>query len=74
MHSMKFFSRRSPKSEPQPVLLPEQLGAHVAALLGEDRLVEAVKLVRQQTELDLVTATLAVRHRQGPTDLGQDVT
>lgn len=62
---MKFFSRRSSKPEPQPVLLPEQLGAKVDALLAEDRLIEAVKLVRQQTELDLVTATRAVRHRQG---------
>jgi len=60
---MNFFFRRGPNPEPVPVLLPEPLGAEVDALVAADRFVAAVKLVRERTELGLVVATRAVRHR-----------
>ncbi len=59
-----FFVRRDPRPEPVPVLLPEPLGSQVDALLNEDQFVKAVKLVRERTELGLLVATRAVRHRQ----------
>lgn len=58
-----FLSRHYPKPDPVPVLLPEQLGTEVDALLADDHFVPAVKLVRERTELGLVVATRAVRHR-----------
>lgn len=61
---MTFFSRNRRTPEILPVLLPEPLAAQVDALLNEDRFVKAVKTVRQHTELGLVVATRAVRHRQ----------
>ena len=60
----KLFPRRGPEQEPVPVLLPEPLAGEVDSLLGEDRFVEAVRLVRERTELGLIVATRAVRHRQ----------
>lgn len=61
---LNFFSRRDPKPEPLPVLLPDPLGTEVDGLLADDHFVPAVKLVRERTELGLVVATRAVRHRQ----------
>ena len=53
-----------PAPEPVPVLLPEPLGVEVDSLLARDRFVEAVRLVRERTQLGLLVATRAVRHRQ----------
>lgn len=61
---LSFFPRRTPAPKPVPVLLPEPLGSEVDALVADDRFVPAVKLVRERTELGLVVATRAVRHRQ----------
>ena len=58
------FARREPAPEPVPVLLPEPLGVEVDSLLARDRFVEAVRLVRERTQLGLRVATRAVRHRQ----------
>lgn len=58
------FARREPAPEPVPVLLPEPLGVEVDSLLARDRFVEAVRLVRERTQLGLLVATRAVRHRQ----------
>lgn len=61
---LNLFSRRDPKPEPVPVLLPDPLGTEVDGLLADDHFVPAVKLVRERTELGLVVATRSVRHRQ----------
>lgn len=58
------FAQREPTPEPVPVLLPDPLGVEVDDLLTQDRFVEAVRLVRERTELGLLVATRAVRHRQ----------
>lgn len=63
-----FFSRRDPRPEPVPVILPEQLGKEVDRLLTSGHFVPAVKLVRERTELGLTVATRAVRHRQDASD------
>lgn len=59
-----FFGGQRPAEELVAVLLPEPLGSEVDQLLGADRFVEAVRLVRRRTDLNLLPATLAVRHRQ----------
>ncbi len=58
-----FFGGQRPAEELVAVLLPEELGSEVDQLLGAGRFVEAVRLVRR-TDLNLLPATLAVRHRQ----------
>lgn len=58
------FFRRKPTPDPVPVLLPEPLGTEVDTLLDEENFVPAVKLVRERTGLDLLSATRAVRHRR----------
>ena len=60
-----FFSRRDLRPEPVAVLLPEPLGAEVDALLAAGQFVPAVRLVRERTQLGLLVATRAVRHRDG---------
>ncbi|TYP88471.1 hypothetical protein BD833_104175 [Blastococcus xanthinilyticus] len=45
---------------PIPVLLPEPLASEVRALLARGERVEAVRLVRQRTHLNLLPAVLAV--------------
>jgi len=47
-------------AEPVAVLLPEPLRSEVRTLLAADQYVEAVRLVRQRTHLNLLPATLAV--------------
>lgn len=59
-----FFGGQRPAEELVAVLLPEELGSEVDQLLGAGRFVEAVRLVRRRTDLNLLPATLAVRHRQ----------
>jgi hypothetical protein len=46
--------------KPVAVLLPEPLATDVRGLLAEDEYVEAVRLVRQRTHLNLLPAALAV--------------
>jgi hypothetical protein len=43
-----------------PVILPEPLAEEVRALLSDGGRVEAVRLVRQRTRLNLLPAVLAV--------------
>jgi hypothetical protein len=45
---------------PVAVILPEPLAGEVRALLREDKRVEAVRLVRERTHLNLLPAVLAV--------------
>ena len=45
---------------PVPVILPEPLAGEVRTLLADGRRVEAVRLVRQRTHLNLLPAVLAV--------------
>ncbi len=45
---------------PVPVILPEPLAGEVRALLADGERVEAVRLVRQRTHLNLLPAVLAV--------------
>ncbi|GAA1853227.1 hypothetical protein ACFFOM_14215 [Microlunatus capsulatus] len=53
---------RLPPREPQlPVLLPEPLAGEVRELLAQDREVEAVRLTRRRTGLDLLLAVRAVQ-------------
>jgi hypothetical protein len=53
--------RRLRSSEPDlAVILPEPLAGQVRALLSEGRTVEAVRLTRRRTGLDLLTAVRAV--------------
>ncbi len=47
-------------SNPVAVVLPEPLATDVRGLLGSDRYVDAVRLVRQRTHLNLMPAVLAV--------------
>lgn len=58
------FSRRSERPEPVPVLIPEPLATTVDELLAREDVVQAVRVVREHTGLDLLAATRAVRHRQ----------
>jgi Arc/MetJ-type ribon-helix-helix transcriptional regulator len=60
----RLFKNRTPREEPVTVLLPEPLASDVDQLLADDKFVEAVKLVRRRTDLNLLPATRAVRHRQ----------
>lgn len=46
------------------VLLSAELGSEVDQLLSADQFVQAVRLVRRKTDLNLLPATLAVRNRQ----------
>jgi hypothetical protein len=46
--------------KPVAVLLPEPLDAEVRTLLAADAYVEAVRMVRQRTHLNLLPAVLAV--------------
>lgn len=46
------------------VLLPEPLASEVDQVLSDGRFVDAVRLIRQRTGLNLLPATLAVRHRR----------
>lgn len=46
------------------MLLPDPLGVEVDSLLTQDRFVEAVRLVRERTQLGLLAVTRAMRHRQ----------
>lgn len=46
--------------DPVPVLLPEPLATDVRALISSDQYVDAVRLVRQRTHLNLLPAVLAV--------------
>lgn len=48
-------------ADPVAVLLPEPLRAEVFAVRGHDGEVAAVRLVRQRTGLDLLSAVRAVR-------------
>jgi hypothetical protein len=43
-----------------PVILPEPLAGEVRTLLADGSRVEAVRLVRQRTHLNLLPAVLAV--------------
>jgi hypothetical protein len=55
--------------DPVAVVLPEPLATDVRRLLVSDRYVDAVRLVRQRTHLNLMPAVLAVnavRDRAGP--------
>jgi hypothetical protein len=45
---------------PVPVILPEPLAGEVRALVADGKHVEAVRLVRQRTHLNLVPAVRAV--------------
>ncbi len=45
---------------PVAVLLPEPLAGEVRALLADGKRVEAVRLVRRRTHLNLLPAVLAV--------------
>lgn len=55
--------RRTPTPQ-VALLLPAPMGADVDALLSDGRFTHAVRLVREQSGADLLTATRAVRHRQ----------
>jgi hypothetical protein len=46
--------------DPVAVVLPEPLATDVRGLLVRDRYVDAVRLVRQRTHLNLMPAVLAV--------------
>jgi hypothetical protein len=46
------------------VLLPEPLGTEVDELLQQDEQIQAVRLVRERTGLDLKSAYAAVRNRK----------
>ena len=61
----RIFRKQNANEESVAVLLPEPLASQVDHLLGDDRFVEAVRLVRRRTDLNLVPAARAVRHRQG---------
>lgn len=59
---MWHFLRRLRSPEPElVVILPEPLAQQVRDLLAEDREVEAVRLTRRRTGLDLLSAVRAVR-------------
>lgn len=62
---LRWFPRRPAKPALVAVLLPEPLGAEVDALVAQGREVEATRLVRQRTDLGLLPAHLAVKHRAG---------
>ena len=51
--------------DPVPVLLPEPLAGKVRALLAEGKRVDAVRLVRQRTHLNLLPAVRAVDNLTG---------
>jgi Arc/MetJ-type ribon-helix-helix transcriptional regulator len=62
---MPWFRRsRSPKAPLIPVVLPEPLASQVDALLERGERVEAVRLVRERTGLDLASAYGAVVNRR----------
>ena len=62
---MSWFRRsETPKPPLIPVLLPEPLGTEVDELLQQDEHIQAVRLVRERTGLDLKSAYAAVKNRQ----------
>ena len=62
---MPWFRRsRGPEAPLIPVVLPEPLASQVDGLLERGERVEAVRLVREQTGLDLASAHRAVVNRR----------
>ncbi|GAA1758813.1 hypothetical protein GCM10009767_17530 [Kocuria aegyptia] len=57
------FDKREPASESLPVTLPELLGLEVDSLTAQGHFIEAVRMVRERTELDWLRAIRAVRLR-----------
>ena len=55
--------KREPVSKPRPVVLPELLGLEVDSLTAQGHLIEAVRMVRERTQLDWLGAVRAVRLR-----------
>ncbi|GAA2038919.1 hypothetical protein [Pseudokineococcus marinus] len=55
--------RRTPTPQ-VALLLPAPLDADVDGLLADGHFTRAVRLVRERSGTDLLTATRAVRHRQ----------